>query len=807
MIGRRMCDFFTTILIAGVVYSGCLSPDLGPTSAEAQNPTCTTRPTGDSSNACASTAFVNANSSGGTIIAGLVNDAYQSTTSITTVASSTSVTITGGVGPCILGKAIVIPNVGTISVGGTTTDYGRLTATISGISGNTITLSAAPTRSLTQTIRFTCGTDNTTAVQTAITNNANSVFPVGANALIISDIIIPSSRGITIPNRASVYSAGRFTAAASGISDVNWRIDGVLQSLGMVDGPDLLLGWASFGGYAERGFVEFGGKSTGIGGTSGNNFSVIGNGKVCGEFTGTPNFTNQGWQNNRKGIGAWFASNVKVTVNEVCGFQGEAVYYSTGVTTDKGVLFSGMYVHDTRMNGPNLNIAASIADSNGFIISNNVVYNAFTCYEFDAGTVTGNRCDTFFYAGYTTGLGSGTGPITITGNTARNGTFTPDAVNNVCGVAGQASVGFCLSFANTAGFTPPKNMVVAGNAVDTVGGGCYVMNAGTGATKISNVVLNANTCRNYANGSAAYGFSFQKVDYLSGYGNTTTDPGASNLGTWVGGTNTNLMFAPNTPPTTAALQVYNNTDIATWLAPGATSGIPVISNGTTFVVGQTANAGLVNSTISGISLGSNLGTLTFGTHLTTGGTSYNGSTGVTITSDAVATNTASTIMARDGSGQVAATTFTGALAGNASTATTTNQINGVDQTAAWTTTGGPTCKDNAGVAFAASSSAWRYRVIGKTVHYAVNCTITNVAGASNGVLQISLPFTAANTGGNANYFATGWNSTGGKLAFGQIGSAASFISVSYVTGAPSASTSIAFANTDVFLLSGTYETQ
>jgi len=40
---------------------------------------------------------------------------------------------------------------------------------------------------------------------------------------------------------------------------------------------------------------------------------------------------------------------------------------------------------------------------------------------------------------------------------------------------------------------------------------------------------------------------------------------------------------------------------------------------------------LAASTISGISLGNNLGTLTFGTGLTAGGASYNGSTGVTIT--------------------------------------------------------------------------------------------------------------------------------------------------------------------------------
>jgi hypothetical protein len=40
---------------------------------------------------------------------------------------------------------------------------------------------------------------------------------------------------------------------------------------------------------------------------------------------------------------------------------------------------------------------------------------------------------------------------------------------------------------------------------------------------------------------------------------------------------------------------------------------------------------LAASTISGVSLGNNLNTLTFGTGLTAGGASYNGSAGVTIT--------------------------------------------------------------------------------------------------------------------------------------------------------------------------------
>ena len=62
------------------------------------------------------------------------------------------------------------------------------------------------------------------------------------------------------------------------------------------------------------------------------------------------------------------------------------------------------------------------------------------------------------------------------------------------------------------------------------------------------------------------------------------------------------------------------------------------------------------STISGITLGNNLATLSFGTYLT--GTSYNGSTAVTIATNATSANTASTIVARDGSGDFTAGTIT-----------------------------------------------------------------------------------------------------------------------------------------------------
>jgi hypothetical protein len=63
-----------------------------------------------------------------------------------------------------------------------------------------------------------------------------------------------------------------------------------------------------------------------------------------------------------------------------------------------------------------------------------------------------------------------------------------------------------------------------------------------------------------------------------------------------------------------------------------------------------------------------------GTYLT--GTSFNGSAAVTATVDATSANTASKVVARDGSGDFSAGTITAALTGNATTATTSTNLAG-----------------------------------------------------------------------------------------------------------------------------------
>lgn len=89
------------------------------------------------------------------------------------------------------------------------------------------------------------------------------------------------------------------------------------------------------------------------------------------------------------------------------------------------------------------------------------------------------------------------------------------------------------------------------------------------------------------------------------------------------------------------------------------------------------NSDLRNSTISGISLGSNLATLTFGQYLQVGASSYNGSAATTITTNATSTNAGSTLVARDINGDFAARNISATLLGNASSASTVSVTNDI----------------------------------------------------------------------------------------------------------------------------------
>lgn len=134
---------------------------------------------------------------------------------------------------------------------------------------------------------------------------------------------------------------------------------------------------------------------------------------------------------------------------------------------------------------------------------------------------------------------------------------------------------------------------------------------------------------------------------------------------------TTLLASAAAGTTTITLPAVTGTVVTTGDTGTVTS--TMIANGTIVDADINASAAiavskLAASTISGVTLGNNLNTLTLGTYLT--GTSYNGSAAVTAAVDATSAATASKVVARDASGNFAANTITAALSGNATTATT-----------------------------------------------------------------------------------------------------------------------------------------
>jgi hypothetical protein len=142
--------------------------------------------------------------------------------------------------------------------------------------------------------------------------------------------------------------------------------------------------------------------------------------------------------------------------------------------------------------------------------------------------------------------------------------------------------------------------------------------------------------------------------------------GATNGGTGLTSYNVGEMIYSNTT-TTFDVVTRNTTTTKKFLTQTGTGSAAQAP------IWNTIDGADVSGNISG-QAGSVANALTLGTYLT--GTSYNGSAAVTATVDATSANTASKVVARDGSGNFSATTITAALSGNATTATTATNVAG-----------------------------------------------------------------------------------------------------------------------------------
>ena len=216
-------------------------------------------------------------------------------------------------------------------------------------------------------------------------------------------------------------------------------------------------------------------------------------------------------------------------------------------------------------------------------------------------------------------------------------------------------------------------------------------------------VANSLTAGTYLTGTAFNGSAAQTWTVDATSANTASKVVARDVsGNFAAGTITATLSGAATSATTA-----------TNLAGGAANQIPyqTAAGTTSFITAASGTNTVLNfngsaftwaaGTISGIPLGSNLNSLTAGTYLT--GTAYNGSAAQTFAVDATSANTASKVVARDASGNFSAGTITAALSGNATTATTANNVSGTVATANGGT--GLTSFTSGGVVYASSTSA------------------------------------------------------------------------------------------------------
>ena len=277
------------------------------------------------------------------------------------------------------------------------------------------------------------------------------------------------------------------------------------------------------------------------------------------------------------------------------------------------------------------------------------------------------------------------GNLTVSGNQLLTGTLGVTGLSSFSNASSSATFESLSIKTDTISVSTGSNLVISNPAsisgnfdpstdnTYSLGNSSYRwkdINVGPGSFKLSSTTGTSGAGANYTLGQITFGtgssLSFGTSAVGSGNAGSVAlnTNGSPRLFVSSGG---NVGIGTTSPIT--ALDVVGTIT--------GSNGLTISSGTISLPNGQIDNIELANSTISGIALGSNLGTLTFGTYLT--GTSYNGSTGVTIATNATSANTVSALVARDASGNftagtITATTFSGALSGNATTATTAGTV-------------------------------------------------------------------------------------------------------------------------------------
>jgi hypothetical protein len=275
-----------------------------------------------------------------------------------------------------------------------------------------------------------------------------------------------------------------------------------------------------------------------------------------------------------------------------------------------------------------------------------------------------------------------TGQTTLTGLLDANGGATIDNVR--IGVAGDNEIDTStgnLTIDSAGGTTTIDDALsvtgnISGNLANTLtlntsgtglSGSQTYNNSGAATFTVTSNATSVNTASAIVARDGSGNFSAGTITAaLSGNADTATLADASTFITVDDESTDTTCFPVFTTAASGILSPKTGTNLTFNSANGTLTATTFSGSGASLT--SIPNGALTNSTISGVSLGSNLATLTRGSYLT--GSNYNGSAGQYYWSvDATTTNTASKVVARDGSGNFSAGTITADLSGNADTAT------------------------------------------------------------------------------------------------------------------------------------------
>lgn len=334
----------------------------------------------------------------------------------------------------------------------------------------------------------------------------------------------------------------------------------------------------------------------------------------------------------------------------------------TGVTINSGgINVTGVStirnINSTQLTSTNINVSGVST------LSSAIVGSAVTITS-GGLNITGIITSTEFdVTGTTSTLNSGglnvSGVVTSTSAIIGSGVTITSGGLNVTGIV--TATGFFGSGANLTGVVAAPNLGIS-TAGGFVGSGVTLLNfRGSGVSTV------------FTNFTAGIGTIFIEGGTVTP-GGSNTQVQFNNAGVLGGSSN----FTFDGTGVTIGTSRFNGSGINAGIITatsfsGSGSGITGLTNSNLSGSAGITNANLANFTISGISLGGTLGTLTLATSGTglSGSASYTGASvqTFTVTSNAASANTASTIVARDAGGGfvagiITAGTFSGNVVGN-----------------------------------------------------------------------------------------------------------------------------------------------